>query len=192
MNLGVLWIKQQLNDRKFRIFITAGLVTGIILGAEFLLFSYSALKIIRYLILLECMFILAWIDHQERRIPNKILLSMLIARGLILILEWVLVPSMGMPLLLSSLLGMLLGGGLFLLAYFISKKGVGMGDVKLFAVTGCYVGGGSIMPLVFFSVLISALFSIVMLILKKINLKEEIPFAPFVLAGTIASMALGM
>lgn len=192
MNTGVLWIKQQLKDRKFFIFIVVGIVMGIALCAEFLIFSYSVFKIVRYLFLLEIMFVIAWIDQHERRIPNKILLFMLTVRGLILVLEWVFIPSIGMSLLISSIMGMLLGGGLFLFSYFISRKGLGMGDVKLLSVIGCYVGVRSIMTLVFLTVLVSAFFSIIMLILKRINLKEEIPFAPFVLAGTILTMAFGM
>lgn len=192
MEAGLLWIKQQLNNKRFRILALTGVIAGIVLCAEFLLFSYSVPKILRYLILLETMFLIAWIDQRERRIPNKILLGMLTVRMLILAFEWALVPSMGMALLISSVLGMLLGGGMFLLAHFLSRGGVGMGDVKLFAVIGWYVGGGSIMALVFLTALVSAVYSIAMLILKKIKLKEEIPFAPFVLVGTILTMALGM
>lgn len=192
MKAGIRWIKQQMNDKRFCILAVAGVIAGIVLCAEFVLFSYSVPKILRYLILLESMFLIAWIDQRKRRIPNKILLAMLAARIVILIVEWLLVPSMGMSLLISSAFGMLLGGGMFLLAHFLSRGGVGMGDVKLFAVTGWYVGAGSIMPLVFLTALISAAYSIVMLLLKKIKLKEEIPFAPFVLAGTILTMALGM
>ena len=192
MKAGIRWIKQQMNDKRFCILAVAGVIAGIVLCAEFVLFSYSVPKILRYLILLESMFLIAWIDQRKRRIPNKILLAMLAARIVILIVEWLLVPSIGMSLLISSAFGMLLGGGMFLLAHFLSRGGVGMGDVKLFAVTGWYVGAGSIMPLVFLTALISAAYSIVMLLLKKIKLKEEIPFAPFVLAGTILTMALGM
>lgn len=192
MEAGLQWIKRQMNDKRFRILAVSGVIAGMILCAEFLLFSYSVPKIFRYLILLESMFLIAWIDQRKRRIPNKILLGMLAARTGILIVEWLLVPSMGMALLISSAFGMLLGGGMFLLAHFLSRGGVGMGDVKLFAVIGWYVGGSSIMPLVFLTAVVSAVYSIVMLILKKIKLKEEIPFAPFVLAGTILTMALGM
>ena len=192
MEAGIFWIKQQLNNKRFRILALTGIIAGIILCAEFLLFSYSVPKILRYLILLEAMFIIAWIDHHERRIPNKILLVMLAVRTMILSVEWLFVPSMGMALLISSLFGMLLGGGMFLLAHFLSRGGVGMGDVKLFAVTGWYVGTSSIMSLVFLTVMVSAGYSIIMLILKKVKLKEEIPFAPFVLVGTILTMALGM
>ena len=192
MKAGIRWIKQQMNDKRFRVLVIAGVAAGMILCAEFLLFSYSIPKILRYLILLESMFLIAWIDQRKRRIPNKILLAMLAARTVILTIEWLLVPSMGMALLISSIIGMLLGGGMFLLAHFLSRGGVGMGDVKLFAVIGWYVGGSSVMPLVFLTAVVSAVYSIVMLILKKVKLKEEIPFAPFVLAGTILTMALGM
>ena len=95
-------------------------------------------------------------------------------------------------LFISALLGLLLGGGLFLLVHFLSKGGVGMGDVKLFAVIGAYMGSGSIMAVVFLTAVISAIYSLVMLARKKIKLKEEIPFAPFALAGVITVMALGM
>lgn len=192
MKAGIQWIKQQMNDKRFRILAVAGGIAGIVLCVEFVLFSYSVPKILRYLILLESMFLIAWIDQRERRIPNKILLAMLAARTVIFIVEWILIPSMGLALLISSGFGMLLGGGMFLLAHFLSRGGVGMGDVKLFAVAGWYVGAGSIMALVFLTALVSAAYSIVMLLLKKIKLKEEIPFAPFVLMGTILTMALGM
>lgn len=192
MKLELLWIKKQLKNRTFRLFSAIGIIVGIALCIEFVLFSYSILKVIRYLILLAVLGIIAWIDQHERRIPNRILLILLWIRIVLLIMEWILIPSMGMPLLISSLLGLLLGGGMFLLAHFITRGGVGMGDVKLFAVIGTYVGGGSIMALVFLTALASAFYSIVMLIRKKIKLKEEIPFAPFVLIGTILTMALGM
>ena len=192
MKLELLWIKKQLKNRTFRLFSAIGIIVGIALCIEFVLFSYSILKVIRYLILLAVLGIIAWIDQHERRIPNRILLILLWIRIVLLIMEWILIPSMGMPLLISSLLGLLLGGGMFLLAHFITRGGVGMGDVKLFAVIGTYVGGGSIMALVFLTALVSAFYSIVMLIRKKIKLKEEIPFAPFVLIGTILTMALGM
>lgn len=189
---GINWIRKQLGNRSFRILTAAAVLTGTALCAEFMMFNYSILKILRYLILLCAMFVIAWIDQHDRRIPNRILIFLLTIRMVLLVVEWITVPAMGMALLISSLLGLLIGGGLFLIAHFISRGGVGMGDVKLFAVIGFYVGGGSIMPVVFLSALSSALYSVVMLALKKISLKAEIPFAPFVLVGMILAMALGM
>lgn len=192
MEKTIFWFKEQWTDKKFRNYTFAAFVSGIGLSAIFSIYSYNVLKIIRYLILYAVLFLTAWIDQGNRRIPNKILKMLLGIRGILIVLEWLMFPQLGLAVLISALLGMLLGGGMFLLAHFISKGGVGMGDVKLLAVIGAYVGSGSIMSVVFLAVVASACYSIVMLILKKIKLKEEIPFAPFIFIGTVLAMAFGM
>ncbi len=192
MERYIAWFKDQWKDKRFRIFFIITLAAGTGLMAEFIMFSYHMLKSIRYLILFAALFFIAWIDQENKRIPNKLLKILLLLRGLLLAVEWLLFPKLGLAMLISAVLGALLGGGMFLLAHFISKGGVGMGDVKLFAVIGSYVGSGSIMSAAFLSVIASAAYSVVMLILKKIKLKEEIPFAPFIFIGTVLTMALGM
>jgi prepilin signal peptidase PulO-like enzyme (type II secretory pathway) len=183
---------EQWQNKKFRVFFILTLAAGIGLAAEGIVFSYSIWKICRYLILVMALFQIAWIDQRSKRIPNKILKILLAVRVMILLPEWLAVPELGMAILISSVFGALIGGGIFLLAHFISKGGVGMGDVKLFAVIGFYVGNGSIMAAAFLSVMAGAVYSITMLLFKKIKLKEEIPFAPFIFVGTILTMALGM
>lgn len=186
------WFREQWRDGRFRIFSFLALAAGIGLTAEFALFSYSIWKILRYLILFASLFLIAWIDQKNKRIPNRILKFLLAVRAALLIPEWLTFPDLGTALLISALLGALLGGGLLLFAHLLSKGGLGMGDVKLFAVIGAYLGSGSIMSAVFLSVMSSAVYSAAMLIVKKIKLKEEIPFAPFIFIGIILTMALGM
>lgn len=192
MEKNISWFKEQWTDKKFRICMVVVLASGIGLTAIFSVFSYNILKILRYLILYAALFLTAWIDQGNKRIPNKILKVLLGIRGILIILEWLVFPKLGLAVLISALLGMLFGGGMFLLAHFLTKGGVGMGDVKLLAVIGAYMGSGSIMAVAFLSVAASAFYSIVMLLLKKIKLKEEIPFAPFIFIGTVLTMALGM
>lgn len=182
----------QLENRKFKILLALQILIEAALIIEFILLSYSALKIIRYAVLLAALFLIAWIDWHEKRIPNSILKALLFIRILLLVPEWVLFAEIGWSLLLSSVFGMLTGGILFLLVYFLSRGGVGMGDVKLMGIVGCYAGIGGIMPVIFLTVTASAIYSVILLALKKIRLKEEIPFAPFVLAGTVLAMALGI
>ncbi len=189
---GISWFCKQWTDRKFRIFLIVALTADIGLTAECFIFSYSIWKTGRYMILAAALFFIAWIDHQSKRIPNRILKILLAVRTILLAAEWLTYPRLGLAVLLSALLGAAIGGGMFLIAHFISKGGVGMGDVKLFMVIGLFMGSGSIMTAVFLSVMASALYSIVMLLLKKIKLKEEIPFAPFIFIGTVLTMALGM
>lgn len=180
-------------NRKYpkALFVFAGIL-GIGLTAEFCMLSYGLPKIVRYLILLAAMFVIAWIDWHDRRIPNKILILLLKTRGILLCVEWAVYPEYRLPLLFSALLGLLIGGGMFLLADVISKGGIGMGDIKLFAVVGSYMGSGSILAVIFLTVMVSAAYSAVMLLFKKVKWKEEIPFAPFILVGTVLTMALGM
>jgi prepilin signal peptidase PulO-like enzyme (type II secretory pathway) len=186
------WMLAQLENRKFKILLALQILIEAALIIEFILLSYSALKIIRYAVLLAALFLIAWIDWHEKRIPNSILKALLFIRILLLVPEWVLFAEIGWSLLLSSVFGMLTGGILFLLVYFLSRGGVGMGDVKLMGIVGCYAGIGGIMPVIFLTVTASAIYSVILLALKKIRLKEEIPFAPFVLAGTVLAMALGI
>lgn len=192
MKQGISWFRKQWTDKKFRICLIIALTVSIGLAAEFFLFAYSIWKISRYMVLAAALFFIAWIDWQSRRIPNRILKMLLTVRGILLAAEWLTYPKLGLAVLLSALLGAAIGGGMFLIAHFISKGGVGMGDVKLFIVIGSYMGSGSIMTAVFLSVMSSAFYSIAMLLLKKIKLKEEIPFAPFIFIGTVLTMALGM
>ncbi len=186
------WISDQLQNNKFKAFLAIQILLEAALLTEFVLLSYGAFKIIRYTVLLAGLFIIAWIDGHEKRIPNSILKVLFFIRIFLLAAECVFAVKMGLPLLLSSVLGLLTGGILFLLVYFLSRGGVGMGDVKLMGVVGWYVGIGGIMPTVFLTVMVSAIYSIILLLLKKIGWKEEIPFAPFVLAGTVLAMALGI
>ena len=192
MGQNILWFKEQWEDKKYRVYFVITLMVSAGLMAEFYLFDYSVAKSIRYLVLIAALFLIAWIDRRTRRIPNKILKILLMIRTGLFLLEWMMFPRLGLSLLISVMLGALLGGGMFLLAHFISRGGVGMGDVKLVAAVGIYMGGGSIMACVFLSVMASSVYSIIMLICKKIKLKEEIPFAPFAFIGTVLTMALGM
>ena len=85
----------------------------------------------------------------------------------------------------------LLGFLIFLLARIFSRKSVGMGDVKLAAVLGWYLGGSLIWFDIVVSLSLAALYSIVQLILKKLNMKDSIPLAPFFSVGTILILLLG-
>lgn len=192
MNMVNEWLKEEWKDKKFRSYMFLNIMVVALLLGEWYVLEYGWLKITRYLIMLEGCFGIAWIDRKTKRIPNKILLVLLVVRTVLFLGEWLAYPSVGFSVVISSVLGMILGGGLFLLCYLLTRGGVGMGDVKLFSVMGYYLGNGAIMPAMFFTVVISAVYSIVQLIRKKTKLKDEIPFAPFALVGIMITMLMGM
>lgn len=192
MKQAITWFKTQWEYKMFRVLTVSMLILTFILGAEFYFFQYGILKIFRYFILLWMLLMIAWIDQKSKRIPNTVLVFLVVTRTMIIILECIFYKDYWMSILISAGVGAILGGGMFLICYLLTRGGVGAGDVKLFTVLGYYVGGGAIFTVVFLIVLTAAFYSIGALVLKKTNLKQEIPFAPFILAGTLLSMILGV
>lgn len=186
------WFLEQWKDKKFRAFTIFTVITTILLCAEFCLFEYSVLKILRYLVLYIALYVIAWIDGKTKIIPNKILLTLMSVRTIILVVECIVYRDLWLTFLMTFAGGLLIGGGVFLCCYLITRGSVGAGDVKLFGVLGYYFGTSAIFTNIFLTVVCSAFYSIIQLILKRKGLKEEIPFAPFVFVGTLVTMALGV
>lgn len=187
------WMKLHWKERKFRIFCACNLFWMILLTAEnMILFSAGGWKMIRYLVFLSAAAVIAVIDRKSKRIPNDILLMLLCIRVILLAVECICYPTYALALLISAVMGSVLGGGMFLLCYFITKGGVGMGDVKLLFVEGLYLGSGGIMSAIVLTVFSSAVYSVVQLIRKKAKMKDEIAFAPFVWMGLLLTMLLGI
>lgn len=145
---------------------------------------------IESLILLCGLFVIAWNDSMERRIPNRILLILLIVRMVLFIWKCALHRGNWITEWNLSMEGVLFGGGICLLIYLLFFGSFGAGDVKLFAIVGCYLGSEDILLTVFLSVFYAALYSVGMLMRKKADLKRKIPFSPFVFLGVITVMIL--
>ena len=187
------WLKVEWKNKNFRVFLFLNMLLAVLLSAEnTVLFSVGALKMLRYVILLGAVAVIACIDRRSKRIPNDILLAMVYIRVILLVVECICYPAYAMSMLISSLLGSVLGGGMFLICYFITRGGVGMGDVKLFFAVGLYLGSGGIMAVIVTTIFSSAIYSVIQLIRKKAKLKDEIAFAPFVWIGLVMAMALGI
>lgn len=96
----------------------------------------------------------------------------------------------------SGLIGVLLGGGSVILInriYYLlrGETGIGMGDAKLLAAIGGWLGYQAIFPTFFYGSILGSLFGVSAMILKKrLNLKSEIPFGPFLAVGALLHMFL--
>ena len=186
------WLEEQWKQKGFRIFAIFTAVLTVIMAVEFYLFAYGMLKICRYLILLWVLFGVAWIDRQSKRIPNQAVLSLLIIRTVILLMECLVYREYWLSIVIDAGSGFLFGGGMFLFCYLITRGGVGAGDVKLFAALGYQLGAGAIFTTIFLTVVIAAVYCLVALVRKKTGMKQEIAFAPFIFAGTVLTMMLGV
>lgn len=144
---------------------------------------YSLPVLMKWSTLFWGVYLLAKIDYHEKKIPNKIILIMLIARVVFLIYEIVVNLEYWKTVLVYPLLGAAIGGMIMAVAMLISRKGVGMGDVKMFIVIGAFVGSTEILATLFYTILISVIGGVMLLITKKAGLKDSVPMAPFACAG---------
>lgn len=89
----------------------------------------------------------------------------------------------------SMLWGMLLGLVLILVSI-VTRGSVGLGDGILLVVTGVYLGGSKNLELFMMGLLLAALWSLGLVIVKKKRGKEQIAFVPFLLISYLL-MVLG-
>ena len=131
-------------------------------------------------------YFLAVIDFKLKVIPNKALLVML---GVVVILlaAQCLVEGRSIMILSDALIGSVIAGGIFMIGKLISRNGMGMGDVKLMAVSGLYVGLNEVMGIIFWALFCAMLTGFGLMIAKKAKIKSTIPLAPFFFLGSVIS-----
>lgn len=147
---------------------------------------------VRYVCLSAACYLLAWIDYYEKRIPNRILVILLVTRIVLLVWDIALNPEYWLDAIKYPVVGLLIGLIVILAGHLVYRQGVGMGDVKLLGVVGFFVGSTQILSVLFNTFLFAAVFGIALLILGKAKLKDSFPFAPFVCAGAMANTVLLM
>ena len=79
----------------------------------------------------------------------------------------------------------------FLLSFLSKEKFLGMGDAYLVILLGLILGWPKILLGLFLAFAIGAIYGIILIALKKKKLKSQVPFAPFLVAGTIITMLYG-
>ena len=174
-----------------KVILISHVIAFILLGVASYMYGYEPLKIIRNYVITSGLIFIGLKDQKERRIPNKAILTLFCIRVVLLVIELIVYPDIRLALLTSVGTGFLLAAGIFLFVYFLSRGGVGMGDVKLFAIIGMYVGSDSIFYCILLSMIASALYSVVMVLRKKVTVKDTIALGPFITIGTVLTFLIG-
>lgn len=89
-----------------------------------------------------------------------------------------------------SIVGGFLIGAVLLLIAKITREKIGYGDGWIFAVSGIYLGFYDNLGLFLITLLLSAGTSVVLLVLKKVTVKTELPFVSFVLPAYFLTVLL--
>ena len=159
------------------------LITGLIFLSLYLNFRISP-QLFIYALLCTSLIIIAFIDLEYKIIPDIITLPGILI-GLTL--------SLTMPHITfsNSIKGFLLGGVLFYIIAILSRGGMGGGDIKLIAMVGSFLGWKNVLLTIFLGSLFGSIVGIVLIILKKKNRKDMVPFGPFLSLGAIVSIFFG-
>ena len=136
-------------------------------------------------------FFMTWLattDFIEFKLPNNILLAWLVCRLFLMFLSGIL--DWSMLVIMQSAAGSIVIGLLFLLMYYVSKRTLGGGDIKLSFVLGLSLTLANIFNAVFFGLVICTLFAGVCLMIKKLKRKDFLPLGPFLFIGTLVAYLL--
>lgn len=176
-------------------------IVEIITAAAFvvLYLKYSLTVEFVAMALLSCILIcIAFIDAEYRIIPNGFIITGLIS-GLALFLYnlFFTVGMFGDRVWFNPILGFAVGTGFLFMVSLVgmlvykSDDAMGMGDIKLYAVIGLFLGWRMTIVSLMLSVFSAAVGCVFMIILKKNNRKSTIAFGPYIAVGTCITIICG-
>ena len=140
-------------------------------------------------LLLVCLLIaLFGIDLEHQILPNSITLPGIVAG----ILFSVIAP----PGWRDALLGVVLGGGILYAiagAYYLWRReeGLGMGDVKMLAMIGAFLGWKAVLVTMVLSSFSGAVIGMALIAAQRGGMKLALPFGTFLALGALVAMFVG-
>lgn len=177
--------------------------------------AYGSTNLFSYLVffgLTLSLVILSFIDIDEWYLPDVIIYPGIIC-GLLISLLGPVSPAGMQTTIHDSLLGLLIGGGSFFIIGLVfklvaRKEGLGMGDTKLMAMIGSFLGWKAILPVIFLSAFQGTIVGLILLYMKGKRgtvfgtdpktiggdftiTSHHVPYGPFISLGAIEWMLFG-
>ena len=142
-----------------------------------------------FALLATTLLIVSYIDIVHTIIPDAITFPGIVAG--VLTSLWLTPVGVG-----NAVLGLLLGGGLFLLMAVLSvvilkREGMGGGDIKLIAMIGAFLGWHAVLVTIFLGAVLGAFVGIALMLLRRKGRKDPVPFGPFLAIGAVLTMVWG-
>jgi leader peptidase (prepilin peptidase) / N-methyltransferase len=163
------------------------LATGLAFAGSYLVYGMQPLLVVR--IAFACaMIVLFAIDYRHRILPDVITLpGILVGFATSLILP---------PGPVASLMGLVAGGGsLFLIneAYYRlrGQEGLGMGDVKMLAMIGAFLGWKLMVVTLFLGSFTGSILGLLLISFRKGSMQSALPFGTFLALGALAATVIG-
>ncbi|MEM1245439.1 MAG: prepilin peptidase [Acidobacteriota bacterium] len=163
-------------------------LTGVLFGACFLTFGFTLATPIAMLFVF-LMLSLALIDAEHFILPDRLTYPGMVL-GLLLSFWSPLVTPLG------SLFGIVLGAGSLLLLigvwYLIRRQmGMGLGDPKMLAAIGSFLGVGGVVVTLFLSSILGSIVGAALLARGSGDLQSKLPFGVFLAVASLIALFVG-
>lgn len=192
VTLSLLMKTYELDLLQYKRFIVSKSVlymsVGTVIMVVFLHFMkwnvYSTPEMILNTVMLWGLAVLTITDYKKQILPNKFLLALLVL--------WIVIAGVycltdiqnGFALAIQCILGAAISGIVFFVCYFLSKRQLGAGDVKLSILMGLYLGGQRALNAFLYGTMICCIYSLIQVARKKLGWKDGVPLVPFLTIGT--------
>ena len=139
-----------------------------------------------YAMLFSALLVVTGIDLSHQIIPNVITLPGIVVGFLC--------AATILPVgAVNSLLGVLVGGGILLgfawiSPYVFGKEGMGLGDVKLVAMVGAFLGWRQALLTIMVGAVVGSVVGLTLIAFKVMRREHYIPFGPFLALGAVAAL----
>lgn len=174
-------------ERISAMYPTVEAVTGVVFVLAGLFYGWTPLLAAR-LLFASAMIVLFVIDLQHRILPNVITVpGIAVGLGLSVVLP---------PGPVSSVIGALAGGGVLWAigeAYYWWRgvDGLGMGDVKMLAMIGAFLGWQQMLVTLIFASFSGSLAGAAMIATRRGDMKAALPFGTFLAVGALVAAVAG-
>lgn len=169
------------------------MVTNAVMYVGLLYFFGFSIDTLKFMFLVPMLISAFVIDYRLQIIPNRLTLT-IFETGLIFTFTSVMInTNAGINIFTNNMLGLIVGGGIFLIITLIGgliagKDAMGFGDVKLMGALGLFFGWMNIIMVAVMAFLLAAVISIIILVSRKKKADEYIPFGPFIVISAIIAI----
>jgi leader peptidase (prepilin peptidase)/N-methyltransferase len=160
-------------------------LTAVLFAAVVAVHHDDAAQLVLGLVLVAFLVPIALIDLDHRLIPNRLTLPAAVAA---IVLGTALDPGGEVERLVAGVVA----GAVLGVPSLLHPKGMGMGDAKLLAVLGLYLGA-SVVPAFFVAFLVGTVLGVAIMMRKGLaqGRKTRVPFGPFLALGGVVGVLAG-
>jgi leader peptidase (prepilin peptidase)/N-methyltransferase len=160
------------------------LVVGALYAATAIVYRHDAAEAAIGLVFVAMLAVITLTDLEQRIIPNKVL----IAASVICLAIAIPTDPGGVP---ERLIAAAAAGAVFLLIVLAYPRGMGLGDVKLVATMGLFLGRG-VAPAILVGLLAGSVIGMALIATRGTDARKmTIPFGPFLALGGVVGLLAG-